>query len=68
MCKKSHFPTLNVPISILGKRIADGRKTMTRSEYDEKLHELESPTPVFSTFAASMSLIGLSLAIVQFVL
>lgn len=41
---------------------------MTYSEYDEKIHELESPTPVFSTLATSMSLIGLSLAVVQFFL
>ena len=41
---------------------------MSHDSYDEKLQELEAPTPVFMTFVISMGLIGAGLALVQFIL
>lgn len=41
---------------------------MTNESYDEKRHELESSTPVFSTFASSMGLIAAAMLMVEIVL
>lgn len=41
---------------------------MTSESYDDKRHDLEAQSPVFSTFAASAGLISVALIIVQLVL
>ena len=41
---------------------------MTSESYNEKRHELETPNPLFNTFAVSVSLIAVGMLLIELVL